>query len=93
MTWAVPALLLTACSGGDGRDAEGAESETTVVSSAQRGPVSLTVRADPDEITVGERLRLTLEVTAAEGVEVLMPRLEGAVGRELLRGSSSRRRA
>ena len=77
---ALPALLLTACSGGEGRDAQGAEGETTVVSSAQRGPVSLTVRADPDEITVGERLRLTLEVTAAEGVEVVMPRLEGAVG-------------
>jgi hypothetical protein len=40
----------------------------------------MTLRAEPAQITVGERVTLTVEVSAPGGVEVRMPRLEGSLG-------------
>jgi hypothetical protein len=51
-----------------------------VQTTTQRGPVSMTVSAEPGEITVGGRVMLTIEVIAPEGVEVRMPQLEDTVG-------------
>lgn len=39
----------------------------------ERGPVTMTVRTDKDRITIAEKLNLTIEVTAVEGVDVEMP--------------------
>jgi hypothetical protein len=60
----------------DGRDGPAPRVESTT----ERGPVSMTVWAEPGEITVGGRVKLTIEVTAPEGVEVRMPQLEDTVG-------------
>jgi hypothetical protein len=64
-------LALSAC----GQPAETSDDGARggVVSSVERGPVAMTVRAEPDEITVGERVTLTVEVTAPDGVDVRMP--------------------
>lgn len=40
----------------------------------QRGPLRLTARAGRSEIAVGDRLALTLEVTAPDGFEVVLPK-------------------
>ncbi len=40
----------------------------------------MTVRAVPEEVTVGERLKLSVEVRAPEGVPVTMPLVEGELG-------------
>ncbi|MHC4769438.1 MAG: hypothetical protein ACYTEI_12095 [Planctomycetota bacterium] len=51
-----------------------------VGATTEHGPVSMTVWAEPGEITVGGRVKLTIEVTAPEGIEVRMPQLEDTVG-------------
>jgi hypothetical protein len=74
------ALLLLGACGGENADPGGAGEAPPVETTTERGPISMTVRAEPGEITVGGKLRLTVDVTAPEGVEVRMPRLEDAVG-------------
>jgi hypothetical protein len=71
-------LVLTAC--GNGGAAEDSASRPGVESSVERGPVTMTVRAAPADVTVGERLVLTVEVVAPDGVAVKMPVLEDALG-------------
>ena len=39
----------------------------------ERGPVSAVVRIEPDAVRIGDAVTLTVEVTAAAGVELLMP--------------------
>jgi len=39
----------------------------------ERGPVRMTVRVDKDEATIAHKFHLTIEVTAADGVDVEMP--------------------
>jgi hypothetical protein len=51
-----------------------------VESTTERGPVAMQVWAEPGGITVGERVKLTIEVTAPEGVEVRMPQLKETIG-------------
>ena len=64
------AMLLSACTGdGVGETAPGSAVETRI----EHGPVTLTVRAEPAAVLVGEPFRLIIEVVAAEGVEVGMP--------------------
>lgn len=81
------AVVLTACSGDDAADpADG----TTVETRVERGPVSLTVRAEPAGVTVGEPLQLVIEVVAAEGVEVTMPQPpDGELGAFAVRGTQT----
>jgi len=50
-------------------DAQAKPIEQTV----ERGPVKMTVRVDKNRITIAEKLNLSIEVTAAEGVDVEMP--------------------
>ena len=76
----LPALgLLTACTlfAGCHQNVptadEAAPPAKPVVKTADRGPVKLVVTADRDRISIAERLNLTIEVQAAEGIEVEMP--------------------
>ncbi|MCK4660194.1 MAG: hypothetical protein KAV82_11790 [Phycisphaerae bacterium] len=43
-----------------------------IVKTAERGPVKMTVTADRNRITIAERLTLTIEVFAEEGVDIEM---------------------
>ncbi|MHC4109166.1 MAG: hypothetical protein ACYSTY_13885, partial [Planctomycetota bacterium] len=74
------ALLVPAGCGRESPDAAPADDTRHVEVTAERGPVSMRVRAEPAEVTVGQRVALTLEVTAPEGVEVRMPRLDDTLG-------------
>ena len=64
------AIGLPACTGDDGGEPEPGSSVETRIG---RGPVTLTVRAEPAAVMVGEPFHLVIEVVAAEGVEVGMP--------------------
>lgn len=44
-----------------------------IQNSIQRGPVKVTVKLQPSKPVIGDILTLTLEVSAEEGVELLMP--------------------
>ncbi len=69
---ALSALVLLATPFGCSDDPGQTDSGRVEVST-HRGPVALTVRAEPSTVTVGEPLQLTVEVVAAEGVEVNIP--------------------
>ena len=51
-------------------NANGEEAVKPIVKTAEMGPVKMTVTADRDRITIAERLNLTIEVVAANGVDV-----------------------
>ena len=51
-----------------------------IVQTAENGPVRMTITVSKGEITLAERFRLTVEVIAARGVNVEMPRLDGRTG-------------
>jgi hypothetical protein len=75
------ALGLWACSGSEApADRAGRDGDEAIETTAERGPVRFTVRAASGELTVGEKLTLTLEVEAAEGVEIRMPRPDSPLG-------------
>ncbi|TDJ58324.1 MAG: hypothetical protein E2O40_01605 [Planctomycetota bacterium] len=64
------AMLLPACTGGGvDETAPGSAVETRI----ERGPVTLTVRAEPAAVVVGEPFRLVIEVVAALDVAIEMP--------------------
>jgi hypothetical protein len=48
--------------------------------SAELGPVSVTLRADTEQVTVGQPFTLTLEVTAEPGVDVRVPTYLDKIG-------------
>jgi hypothetical protein len=63
-------MLLPACTeNGVDEPAPGSAVETRT----QRGPVTLTVHAEPAAVVVGEPLQMVIEVVAPEGVEIRMP--------------------
>jgi len=77
--WAALLLALAGC----GQPADTASSNGSplrVESTTERGPVAMQVWAEPGGVTVGQRVKLTIEVTALAGVEVRMPQLKGTVG-------------
>ena len=80
--WAGFLLLgLCACAGSDApADRAGPGGGEAVETTAERGPVRFTVRAAPRALSVGEKLTLTLEVEAADGVEIRMPRPDSSLG-------------
>jgi hypothetical protein len=51
-----------------------------IVHTAENGPVRMTITVSKGEITLAERFRLTVEVIAAVGVDLEMPRLDGRTG-------------
>ncbi len=62
-------VLLCSCSEGE----PAAPPPVEATWHGERGTVSMTVRAVPDEVMVGERVKLSVEVRAPEGVPVTMP--------------------
>ena len=50
---------------------------------ATRGPVTVTVRADKDRVTVGEKLTLTVDILAEPQVELKIPVLEESEAYEI----------
>ncbi len=75
---AISMSLLPGCGDPD----EQAETEifTPVEYSAERGPFKLTVRADRDTLTVGEKLSFTIDIVAEAKVDIEMPLLEETHG-------------
>lgn len=76
------ALCVTACA-----PEEAGTPPPAVTSTAERGPVSMTVRAEPGEVTAGGKLTLTVEATAPSGVEITMPEVRNALGPFAVRGA------
>jgi len=60
------------CGSQDGANQEAAPAGP-IVKTAERGPVHMTVTAEPGELTIADRLTLSVEVSAEEGVDVEMP--------------------
>ncbi|MHC4305640.1 MAG: hypothetical protein ACYTFF_17400 [Planctomycetota bacterium] len=82
------AALLTLSACGPPADPAGSDgSPSRVESATERGPVAMRVWAEPGEITVGQRMKLTIEVTAPSGVEVRIPRLADTAGAFAVRAS------
>jgi len=78
--------LLAACGGGGGAEqATGPGPESRVV----RGPVSMTVRTDREDVVVGEKLTLEIDVIAAAGVEIVMPEIDETIGPFAVRETST----
>jgi hypothetical protein len=75
-------VLLAAGCGREGEDAVPAAAETT----AERGPVQVTVRAPRSAIDVGEKLDIAVDVVFEAGVEVRMPVFEDSLGPFAIRG-------
>ena len=72
-------VLLLALAGCAGEDA--AETPAPPVEiSAERGPVSVTVRAASGEVAAGERFAVTVDALAEPGVEIAMPQWEEEAG-------------
>jgi len=67
------ALLLIGCRDAGDVEQAGQGVSEPVVRTVDRGPVKLTVTADKSEISIAERLQLTIAVNAEEGIEVEMP--------------------
>ncbi len=76
---------LSSCSEDQAQDSPG-----RVEAATRRGPVALKVSVEPSTVTVGEPLRLTIEVVAAEGVEVHMPEPDEDLGTFRVRGTRTR---
>lgn len=53
---------------------EGADQPGSLVWTAERGPVRMTIAVNRGEIALVERFKLTVEVVAARGIDVEMPR-------------------
>ncbi len=70
----VAMALVGGCAPEAGAPDEEVDATGPVVKTAERGPVVMTVTVDKGEITLAERLRLTVVVTAEEGVDIEMPR-------------------
>lgn len=75
--WAIVALA--GCRGGASPESEAAK-VAPIVKTARRGPVEMTVTVDKGEITLADRLKLTIEVVAQEGIDVEMPDFGEALG-------------
>ncbi len=75
-------LLLVACAREPGET-----SAPPVSSHVERGPVAMTVRAEPGAVTAGQKLTLTIEAAAPAGVDITMPQLEAELGTFAVRGA------
>jgi hypothetical protein len=71
--------------------ATAAAAADSIVRTSESGPVKATVTLAPAKPTLGDTLRLTLEVTAAKGVDVEMPAFGEALGRFAITAFTPRR--
>jgi len=51
-----------------------------ITRTAEQGPLKVTVTADRDRVEIPEQLTLTIHIEAEAGIEVTVPKLEGAFG-------------
>lgn len=87
MIFAVIALCIIALAGCD-RETNNSQTTTAKKTSpskpasieTERGPVRVAITADPIQVSVGEKVQLTIDVVAEEGVSVQMPVIEQALG-------------
>jgi hypothetical protein len=61
--------------------ASGASAQEALEATSEAGPVRAVVRVTPAQATIGDPIRLTLEVIAEQGVELLMPEFGEALDR------------
>jgi len=84
----VAALLAAALTAGCEKKPEARKAETEApapaTTTAERGPVAITVTADPAEFSIADRLHVTVTVEAEQQVEVEMPELAEMPGFELM---------
>lgn len=67
------ALIVSGCDDPAGSTGEDGAKVEPIVKTVERGPVKLTVSVDKNVISLAERLELTIEAEAADGVDVEMP--------------------
>lgn len=77
---ALLAVGILGCEGPDARRQESPDAAAPVESVAERGPVRFAVAAGPGEVTVGQKLSLTLTAVADDGVEVQLPEPDETLG-------------
>jgi len=69
----IVSITCTGCRRADTSPNDSKQQIKPIEQTVERGPVKMTVRADKDQITIAEKLKLTIEIDAAEGVDVEMP--------------------
>ena len=84
----VAIVTAAGCTGSDDGGDDSAAAGGPVESFTDRGPVQFRVTAEPGVLVVGQRLRLTLEAVAADGVEVIMPVIPETIGSFEVRSKS-----
>lgn len=72
MLAALVAIAVSSCSRKDARSRESSDFE--IDQEWERGPVTLRLKVDREEITIAERITLLIEVDAGEDTEVELPR-------------------
>ena len=79
------ALVASAPAHADEQDAEPPATDDAVEQTVERGPVTAEVRLEPAAGRIGDPLRLSIRVTADDGVDVLMPEFGQALDRFVIR--------
>ncbi|MBU0728997.1 MAG: BatD family protein [Proteobacteria bacterium] len=74
------ALLCLLVSGCERKAPETAEISTAITKSFEQGPAKILLVVDTNEITVADRITLSLTTIAPEGYEVVMPNPENSFG-------------
>lgn len=70
----VYALVLSSCDSADKKESpQNTKKDTGILKTYERGPVTVTLQTDKQEITIADRLNLTISVTAEEKYEVELP--------------------
>jgi hypothetical protein len=70
----VYALVLSSCDSADKKESpQNTKKDSGILKTYERGPVTVTLQTDKQEITIADRLNLTISVTADEAYEVELP--------------------
>ncbi len=66
-------IIIGGCEPGSDDKSESVKDSTQVTRTAQRGPVELTVTVSRSDITIADRVKLSIEAVAEQGVDVELP--------------------
>lgn len=66
-------IIIGGCEPGSDDKSESVKDSTQVTRTAQRGPVELTVTVSRSDITIADRIKLSIEAVAEQGVDVELP--------------------
>jgi hypothetical protein len=86
--WSIALSVALVAISGCGQTTDVAESDgesTAIVKTSERGPVTMTVTASKGKISIADRLELTIDVTAEDGVEVHPPAFGEQLGQFAIR--------